>query len=253
MDPEGNCKGVDYSDPFGDWSSVVVQATTKVTLTDGIGLYNTLTSTVIVPGVTSCSYSESYCSSPSTGTVIWDMTQPKDCDGMGYSILWRGTGYKQIPSGNPPSREDFFTFVVESVNFVVAIKATGKSEYCNLFVYKTEHPRLYIVSSDSLPMLDRSKNIILENIDPFLYMNAKTVYVEYKLSSTMEDIANRLEEKLCFTKQQELQSRLSLARESPDEFAYLYNGGPGSTGGGCWRGYIHTPMYSYPSGATENG
>lgn len=58
---DGKCSGTQYSDPFGTWNSVVVQASIKVTLRTFQGAIKHATNNLILPSGKRCQASNGEC------------------------------------------------------------------------------------------------------------------------------------------------------------------------------------------------
>ena len=95
---------------------------------------------------------------------------------------------------------------------------------------KTDLPIIYVYNGT----IDLSRKFMArsmpEILDILRYSNAKSVFVEYKLSSSLYQVYEALIQQICQAQRSAVIKQLSLARADPDQLAYNYYGGPGVTG-----------------------
>ncbi|CAD6243041.1 GSCOCG00012645001-RA-CDS [Cotesia congregata] len=218
----GDCTNAQYSDPFGTWDSVFVVGTVKITIRSGTTRVKVAEDKVYLPSGTKCKLSKGHCIDPENGHTFWNTLPRKYCIPETYSILYRGYATKLIST-----KETVYSLSVRDTSF--SLSTTGVETSCGLPIIRTEHPKLYIVESKNLGLLEKN-NIVetdVDNLDIFVYVNAKFIYVERYLRSQTQSLYVDVIRKRCKLEKEMLKNTLSIASTQPDEFAYRYMEGPG--------------------------
>lgn len=217
-----DCTNSQYSDPYGTWDSVFVVGTAKITIQS----YNTRVKVaddkIYLPSGYHCKLSKGHCIDPVNGYSYWNALPRKYCLPDTYSILYRGLATKLTSI-----KETVYSLNVRDTSFSLSI--TGTETSCGTKLIKTEHPKLFIVESSNLESLEKN-NIVKsnpDNLDIFLYVNAKFIYVERYLRSQVKTLYLEVLKKKCQLEREVLKNTLSIASTQPDEFAFRYMEGPG--------------------------
>ena len=90
LDNEGRCNGAAYSDPYGDWESVVVQGTLKITLQEQKARVNLNNNLIYLRSGTHCMLSDAACIDVEGGYTFWNSIPTNNCNFHHYSILYEG-------------------------------------------------------------------------------------------------------------------------------------------------------------------
>lgn len=169
-----------------------------------------------------CKLNTGSCVGPEGGNTFWDPVPRRYCLDNTYTMLYQG------PSTRLETKsETIFTVNVRDTSFSVAI--TGPENSCGLNIYRTEHPKLFIVPGKDLGLLERNNAIQTnaDNLDMFLYINAKFIYVERYIRSQVQSLYFDVMLHRCKLEKEMLKNTLAIASTQPDEFAFRFMEGPG--------------------------
>ncbi|XP_074111451.1 uncharacterized protein LOC141535426 [Cotesia typhae] len=148
---DGSCKGTQYSDPYGTWDDVVVTGLVKITLSTGSARVKVDNNKVHLPSGYTCKLNAGSCVDPDGGYTFWESLPRKYCNDNTYTVIYKGTATK-IKS----DAETVYSVNIRDTSF--SLTTTGVDSTCGLSIYKTEHPKLFIVQSKNLDKLE--KNVV---------------------------------------------------------------------------------------------
>lgn len=161
----------------------------------------------------------------SAGDVFWSTQDNQDCTPTSYLVLHEGAGI--IYQGH----RDAKTLVVNSSTHAMAVGILGPTLVCHQPALRTEHPKIFIVMKHpGSPSFFFKKSIVdPANIDMFLYINSKLVYLERHMGYQMSLVYEHFHKRTCNIKHQLLRHLTAIAVMNPEEFAWLYSKRPGVT------------------------
>ncbi|EGI58576.1 hypothetical protein G5I_13313 [Acromyrmex echinatior] len=87
---DGRCSGTQYSDPYGTWDSVVVQATVKITLRDFEASIRRSSDEIVLPSGLHCKVATGTCLDMDGGETFWSTVPPDNCHFSHYDVLYEG-------------------------------------------------------------------------------------------------------------------------------------------------------------------
>lgn len=224
LENDGSCQGTGYSDPYGSWKKVVVQATVKITLLEHLARVKLESNTIVLKSGTNCRLAEEKCVDQEGGYTYWNTVQPHSCKFDQYSILYEGRANKMVDHDiyNP---QTIYTVNKGEVTFALNTKS---SEYiCGYLILKTEHPKLFIFETQLGTSFVKNTKIAISNLDLFAYVNSKFIYVEKHIRKQMKQLYVDIVSQKCYLEQQTIKNSLSLATQAPDQFAFDIMKGPG--------------------------
>lgn len=219
---DASCAGTQYSDPYGSWDSVVVMGTARISLRSMIVRVKVENNKVYLPSGMKCILNNGNCVDPEGGNTFWNTLPKKYCRTNTFSVLFNG------PAKILKSKEDIvYTVNVEGTSFSLSIKGIENS--CGLSLFKTEHPKLFIMEGKDLSIFGRNTIVDVkpDNMDMFLYVNAKFIYVERHVRSQLKTLYRDVMIHRCRMEKEVLKNSLAIASILPDEFAYRFMKGPG--------------------------
>lgn len=224
VDNNGKCAGTEYSDPYGIWSNVVVQGVIELTIQDYYATVNINTNKVNLRSGLACRLSEPGCVDLEGGNTFWDPLPDDNCRFDRYDILYEGLAQK-VASGEGEKQQAVYAVTQGDITFAL----TRKRAYpiCGLMIYRTEHPKMFLLESQRGAMPFAQRKISVENLDIFAYVNAKFVYVERHIRTEINRLYYDVVKQNCEIERQVLKTTLSLATQAPDEFAFQLMKGPG--------------------------
>ncbi|XP_076238647.1 uncharacterized protein LOC143181874 [Calliopsis andreniformis] len=221
---DGSCTGSQFSDPYGTWDSVVVQANVQITLQSYQAMVKLASDQIILRSGTHCIASDGYCQDPDNGDTF-SATAPTDsCNVNSYDVLYEGPAVKLTSSGQEES-PIIYTVVSQETTF--ALTRTMEFTVCGYHIFKTEHPKLFIFETTAANTFKAKARIEVNNLDIFSYVNSKFIYVEKHLKTQMTQLYRDIVQQKCALEKQILKNALTLASTAPDEMAYALTKSPG--------------------------
>lgn len=223
---DGRCAGAQYTDGYGTWESVVVQASIKITLGEFEAPIRRSSGHVVMPGGTQCRASEGYCLDSDGAENYWSILPSDNCHFDRYDILYEGLAVKLTPRNNQSSPA-VYTVTAQETTF--ALTKTTEMSLCGYKLVQTEHPKLFILETQRGRTFKTRTKVAVDNLDIFSYVNSKFVYVERHIKTQLTQLYRDIMEQKCALERQILQNALSLATLAPDEMAFRIMKNPGYT------------------------
>lgn len=227
IDPSGNCKGGTYSDQFGSWSSVVVQAEFKITLLTYTAEVSTSVDEIRLKSGLVCKYSEEHCMDLENGETFWQIEKKASCDQENHIVLYEGTAKEITATENSGKRAQYF--MVNQGQKIFALRVTTSYKMCLFDAWRTEHPKLIIIPKLTKEFYFKKKAVDPKTLDLIAYINAKFVYLDRTLEEQIEQIYHQLSHERCMVERETLKVQIAMAEMRPNEFAYALKGKPGYT------------------------
>jgi len=221
---DGKCSGTQYSDPYGSWQDVVVQGIITVTLTSHRAMTNIETNQIHLKTGTTCRYSDGNCIDIEGRYTFWETIPNDNCKFNNYDVLYEGKAKKMMSKLND-KLQIIYSLSTQDITF--ALTQTGEEFLCGYTLIKTEHPKLLILEVNKGESFVRKRPLAVENIDIFAYVNSKFVYVERHIRTQINHLYTDVLKQRCDLERQVMKNALSLAIQSPDDFAYQIMKGPG--------------------------
>jgi len=91
---DGTCKGVQYSDYYGTWDDVIVQATVKISLKTSYVPVKLNTGKIVLKSGTICELNEETCVDSDDGYTFWHSMSTTACGFEAYDVLYEGVATK---------------------------------------------------------------------------------------------------------------------------------------------------------------
>ncbi|KYN00614.1 hypothetical protein ALC62_08613, partial [Cyphomyrmex costatus] len=223
---DGKCSGAQFSDGYGSWDNVMVQAVVKITLRALELSVKRAAEYIIMPSGTYCKISSKLCIDADGSETYWLPMPIDNCHFDQYDILYEGLATKLSPRVNH-SIPTVYTVTTQETTF-----ALTKTTELDVFDYKlsqTEHPKLFILQTQKGRTFKTRTRISVDNLDIFHYVNSKFIYVKRYIKTQLAQLYRNLMEQKCSLKRQVLQNALTLASIAPDETAYRIMKEPGYT------------------------
>lgn len=221
---DGTCKGVQYSDYYGTWDDVIVQATVKISLKTSYVTVKLNVGKIILKSGTICDLSEEACIDSDDGYTFWQSIPTTACGFESYDILFEGTATK-FQGSLGTKHATIFTLETQDTTF--ALTQTRGHTTCGYTLFATEHPKLFIFETEKENTFKTRSKVVVTNLDMFTYINSKFVYVERHMRNQITSLYHDIILQKCELEKQVIQNTLSLATILPDEFAYRLMKSPG--------------------------
>lgn len=223
---DGRCTGAQYTDGYGTWENVVVQASIKVTLRTFEASIKRTEGNIYFPAGGHCRISNGYCLDSEGSETYWAPLPVDSCHFDRYDILYEGLGTKLTPKSNQTTPV-IYTVTTKDTTF--ALTKTTDFSLCGYRLTQTEHPKLFILETTKGRTFKTQTKITVNNLDIFSYVNSKFVYVEKHIKTQLTQLYRDIMEQKCALERQILRNALSLTSIAPDEMAYRIMKGPGYT------------------------
>lgn len=222
---EGTCTGAQYSDPFGTWANVVVQAAVKITISNYEASVNMATDRVILQSATQCQLSEGSCTDADGNQAFW-RTEPVDtCLFNRYDVLYDGMATKLRTIENSIQTPDVYTLTTQETTFALAVRS--EKPVCGYTLIRTEHPKLFILETRDGQTFASRRKVLVSNLDIFSYVNSKFIYVEKHIKTQIKALYKDVLTQRCNLEQQVLRNALATAAILPEKFAHAVTKSPG--------------------------
>ncbi|VDO78357.1 unnamed protein product [Heligmosomoides polygyrus] len=225
--PDGTCEGAPYSDQYGSWSKVIVQATVRVRATRYLAQVNTKTDVIHLQHGVQCPWSKGYCMDAEAGETYWKSSPIEGCAQENFVILYEGSATEVRQAPVSEASPDRVTYLVEQGEKIFALERTRSYSDCPFNMWRTEHPRLILAFPSESGFYVTRRTSAHTAYDLMLYINAKFVYMARVYERNFKAIASALSRERCLTRKAVLELQLGLAIAAPADFAYIYTGEPG--------------------------
>lgn len=226
---DGDCSGETFRTDKYEWDNVLVQAKYKIHLSEGTAIANSRDNVIILPTGTRLKLSDSYGIDSHKGEIVWQNNHKTDCTTDDFDTLYEGPATLITSKQSINSTIEIQTFLVESDKIAFALRKLNLDHACNIPVFRTEHPRLVILTDPNYMPYFHTKPISTFNTDLMAYINTKFVYIQNILQASSTSMYLDLVTKQCHLERKILMQKLSLASYSLSEFAYSMGEGPGYT------------------------
>lgn len=173
---DGYCKGTQYSDPFGTWDDVVVQAVAKISLKSSYVPVQLNTGKIRLKSGTVCDLADSFCLDADNGYSYWKPIPTTSCNFHQYDVLYEGPATKIAENHSTTATPTIYSLVTQEITF--ALMKTKELPLCGYTLLCTEHPKLFILEANKGDTFASRGTIPVNNLDIFTYMNSKFVYLE---------------------------------------------------------------------------
>lgn len=223
---DGTCRGTDYTDGFGTWDNVVVQAVIRVVLKDFEASIKRSNDELILPSGTRCPASARSCLDADGAETYWAPLPADTCHFDRYDILYEGIATRLSAQGNQTTT---IIYTVTTGETTFALTKTSEFNVCGYKLFRTEHPKLLILETQQGKTFKPRSRISVDNLDIFSYVNSKFVYVEKHVKIQLTQLYRDIMEQKCALERQILQNALSLSSIAPDEMAFRIMKTPGYT------------------------
>lgn len=222
---DGSCKGTQYSDPYGTWDDVIVQGSAKITLKSSYVPVQLESGRIMLKSGTICQLKDGFCLDSDDGYSYWKVAPVSPCDFHQYDILYEGPATKMQENQAKSDSPVVYSLITQDTTF--ALTRTRELPLCGYVLFRTEHPKLFILETKRGDAPSSRKQIPMQNLDIFAYVNSKFVYVEKHIRQQMVSLYHNVMQQKCELERQVITNTLSFATLQPDEFAYRLMKGPG--------------------------
>lgn len=211
------------------WERPIRNTELKFSYGSGESILEHETNRILFPNNQFCEYQKESCFLPDFGYIYWSMEKPT-C-GLGNTnkvVVYKGPA-RIVESHGNNGKETMIHIESTSTTYQILLKESF-IYLCGFKTHMTEHPNLFITilddNFDSFPIKEQAGPEELSMND---YLNSKIVYSVRKVQNQIVDLYNLFKKERCTSDYKILNNMLTLARLSPDDFAFEYLGKPGYT------------------------
>lgn len=223
LGPEGRCEGTTYSDPYGTWTNVVVQALVKITIKSYTAAVKLANDKLILQSGQQCRWQSGHCLDNEDGHTYWEPTPTDYCKFHKYDVIYDGRAAKVTArSGKEPT-----IYLVSNEETTFALTRTKQSSLCGYNIIHTEHPKLFVLEIGTTGRFKTRLPIPVNNLDIFTYVNSKFIYVEKHLKTQITQLYKDIIRQKCEIENQVLKNALSMIHVSPEDVATTVTREPG--------------------------
>lgn len=210
---EKRCNTGSYSDRFGSWNDVIVEANFYITLSTYTAKIDLPNDKILLRSGIACKFSDAQCLDVETGINFWDTIDKMDCLQNKLEVLYEDQIEAITETRNNVSKIHYF---VRYNRFVGAFRYLGLIEICGRNFIRTEFSNLFIIENKE--QFIRVKTGYFPNLID--YINAKFVYMEQENENQMRELYTDIINQKCESDVKAIKDILTLAYLSPDLFAY---------------------------------
>lgn len=221
--PDGSCDGANVNIKGRWYENVARQVNFEIMLTTSTAVVDLEAGKVVTNNGYRFDYGGGKGFDPQFGYTYWTTPEEeKECSPKTYTVLYEG------PATMLDSRiNDVQTVIVNSSDFIFAIEVKKDIVMCQSHAFSTEHPKIYVLYGPAHKFILSKTSPKRFDVDQFLYINSKFVYIEKHFQGQIESLYKHLYGKICDLKHQQLSHLASLAYIDPEVFAWTYTGLPG--------------------------
>ncbi|KAL0111264.1 hypothetical protein PUN28_012868 [Cardiocondyla obscurior] len=213
---DGRCEGTQYSDPYGTWNNVIVDALIQITLKTAYVLLNLNSGKIMLKSGTVCDLTRGTCVDSEDGHTFWKPMPTSSCNFHQYDVLYEGLATKLISQAEDSTYATVYSLVTQDLTF--ALTAAHQQSLCGYTLHNTEHPKLFILETVKGNTFTHRGSIHVGNLDIFTYVNSKFVYVEKHIKQQMTSLYHNVMQHRCELEREVIKNTLSFAFLQPDEF-----------------------------------
>ena len=224
------CGGEDFVVHGSRYKDTVLQASYEVFLYDALMTVDLGNNLVKTFSGTTCEYTQGHCIDIVYGDIFWS-TEEVDihaCDPETYVILYEGPSIIRTYEGTGLTSETSIVTVAQD-EFSFSLVRKEKVLLCGQPAYKSEHPKLYLVSLRENMRFFTHKRLHVLDLDLDAYRDSKFIHLERHMGQALGEMNANVMHKVCQIQGQIVANLQSLAMSDTLEFAYAWRKAPGHT------------------------
>ncbi|XP_011860867.1 PREDICTED: uncharacterized protein LOC105558005 [Vollenhovia emeryi] len=154
---DGTCSGAQYSDSYGTWDNVTVQASAKITVKSGFSPVHLNSGKIKLRSGTSCPLTDGFCLDPDDGYSFWKPMPLSSCKFEQYDVLYEGPANKLTSTTSDSPGQPIYSLITQDITF--ALMTTKELSLCGYKLLRTEHPKLFILFKTGIPSPKREASL----------------------------------------------------------------------------------------------
>lgn len=219
---DSSCKGTQYSDRFGTYEDVLVEAVVEIYYSTYKVRVNVERDQVELKTGVRCAYPDGNCLDVTGSRIYWE-TQPGDsCGFQQYQRIYEGKATKLSATD-----EEQEVYLINNVGISIALMAKRRVNVCGYAITQTELSDLFIIEAPSDNIFPKVKPIEVQDLDMFLYINAKFLLTERNTRKQIKEVYHEIRIRECELEREILKGALRNVRDDPELFAQDVMKGPG--------------------------
>lgn len=141
---DGTCNGAQFSDPYGTWSNVIVEAFIYITFRSYGAMAKPAKDAIILKTGVHCKISDLSCLDDDGSNVYWSPLPEDEYQFHSYDVLYQGPANKIYDSGS--RYPVIYSVTTEETTFARSQKS--ERSLCGYILIQTEHPKLMMVETN---------------------------------------------------------------------------------------------------------
>jgi len=125
---DGTC--TQFSDPYGTWHDVVVQASAKISLKSSFVPVHLNSGKIKLRSGTTCTLSDGFCLDPDDGYSYWKAMPTSSCSFNQYDVLYEGSATKITT--NDKESKPVYSLTTQDITFALT---TSREHHCAVIHY----------------------------------------------------------------------------------------------------------------------
>ncbi|CAB3251517.1 unnamed protein product [Arctia plantaginis] len=202
IDHDGTCTGGSFNNRFGNYANVVAYGQVSMLFSTGTALRLMQKDNIRLASGITCSLDSLDCIDPTYGYIFWNQMDIYPCSDDSYHVAFQDPATKVMTAlGKTRDGEVKYStmFSVKEPEQMFTLTTTGEKEVCRYHMYQTEHPQYLIVEVKENVYPFRKLDIPTNELDLFMYVNAKIIHVTRGIDRSLRSIYRALSTDICFT------------------------------------------------------
>lgn len=212
------CTGSMYHDGVNSFPNSVVSYEYEITIKTSTAILDTTSNELVFKSGLSCTYNQWNCIDAIDGFHTWKSTSISDCSIDQFTILYEGLANKTSSEDTKYSRQRTM-FTALSNDRMFSIQSIDKYDICGSTGYTTDHTNVYIIETNNIPSKIRTKTSHPKDLNIFTYFNSKITLVEHHIQNQINNLFQHVIYEICKIEHSLLETKLTMARKNPQEFA----------------------------------
>lgn len=201
------------------WERAVRMTSLEIDYHTGSGSANLEEDSIDLGGGDICKYSGQSCFKYDRGFIFWKTTKPDCSDEVPKSVVFKGFG--QLITDVSQDVQKVLQVTHDGYDFQILLR-NHTTHVCGFPSFHTEHPGLFVTLVRDNSALFALKKKILPSKNMLTYVNSKIVYSLRHTKLQVKKLYDLFELKRCELQHDFTKNLLTLARISPEDFAFQY-------------------------------
>lgn len=200
IDADGTCTGASFHNHYGSYYNVVVHGQLTMMFSTGEASRVLKEDKIRLNSGIVCRSDSRTCIDSTFGYTFWDVDSFYTCSNDAYHVVYEGHATKvktALTHGISQELTYSVMFSVKSPEQIFTLSTIGTKHLCHFTVYQTEHPNYLIMEVKNGNSYFAKKPIPTNDLDIFIYVNAKVIHVTHGIERAMRNMYETLSTEIC--------------------------------------------------------